>query len=75
MSTTKRHPAPIRAFVKSVEIMLLIFSPLTEDALEGPYQPIPKGVFLMLQPGEVASLWKARVRRQNAVNEFCRLLP
>lgn len=32
--------------------MALIFSPLTEDALEGPYQPIPKGVFLMLQLGE-----------------------
>lgn len=32
--------------------MPLIFSPLTEDALEGPYKPIPKGVFLMLQLGE-----------------------
>lgn len=32
--------------------MALIFSPLTEDALEGPYKPLPKGVFLMLQLGE-----------------------
>lgn len=35
--------------------MALIFSPLTEDALEGPYEPIPKGVFLMLQLGEGVS--------------------
>lgn len=35
--------------------MALIFSPLTEDALEGPYKPIPKGVFLMLQFGKGVS--------------------
>lgn len=35
--------------------MALIFSPLTEDALEGPYQPFPKGVFLMLQLGDGVS--------------------
>ncbi len=32
--------------------MSLIFSPLTEDALEGPYEPLPRGVFIMLQLGE-----------------------
>jgi hypothetical protein len=30
----------------------LIFSPLTEDVLEGPYQPFPKGVFMMLHQGK-----------------------
>lgn len=35
--------------------MALIFSPLTEDALEGPYRPVPKGVFLMLHLGEGVS--------------------
>lgn len=32
--------------------MSLIFSPLTEDALEGPYEPLPRGVFIMLQLGQ-----------------------
>jgi len=41
--------------------MSLIFSPLTEDALEGPYQPIPRGVFLMLQLGEGISLLETRM--------------
>ena len=35
--------------------MALIFSPLTEDALEGPYRPFPKGVFVMLQLGDGVS--------------------
>ena len=35
--------------------MALIFSPLSEDALEGPYQPYPKGVFVMLQLGDGVS--------------------
>lgn len=29
--------------------MALIFSPLTEDLLEGPFKPYPRGVFVMLQ--------------------------
>lgn len=29
--------------------MALIFSPLTEDILEGPFKPYPRGVFIMLQ--------------------------
>lgn len=29
--------------------MALIFSPLTEDILEGPFQPYPRGAFIMLQ--------------------------
>jgi hypothetical protein len=31
--------------------MALIFSPITEDVLEGPFQPAPKSVFMMLQLG------------------------
>ena len=46
--------------------MALIFSPLTEDALEGPYQPLPKGVFLMLQLGEGVS--KLESEMDKAVN-------
>ena len=46
--------------------MALIFSPLTEDALEGPYQPIPKGVFLMLQLGEGTS--QLEIEMDNAVS-------
>jgi len=41
--------------------MALIFSPLTEDALEGPYQPIPKGVFAMLQLGAGVSQLEAEM--------------
>lgn len=41
--------------------MALIFSPLSEDALEGPYQPLPKGVFLMLQLGEGKSQLEAEM--------------
>jgi hypothetical protein len=33
----------------------LIFSPLTEDALEGPYRPFPMGVFVMLHLGDGVS--------------------
>ena len=32
--------------------MALIFSPITEDVLEGPYKPLPKTVFLMIQLGD-----------------------
>ena len=35
--------------------MSLIFSPLTEDVLEGPFKPLPKSVFLMLQIGKGVS--------------------
>ncbi len=32
--------------------MSLIFSPLSEDILEGPFQPYPRGAFIMLQDNE-----------------------
>ena len=43
--------------------MALIFSPLTEDVLEGPYQPFPKGVFVMLQQGKGISQLEAEMDR------------
>jgi len=35
--------------------MSLIFSPLTEDVLESPFEPIPRGAFVMLQLGDGTS--------------------
>lgn len=35
--------------------MALIFSPITEDILEGPYQPKPKAAFMMLQQADDVS--------------------
>lgn len=32
--------------------MALIFSPLTDDILKGPFQPYPRSVFLMLQDNQ-----------------------
>ena len=32
--------------------MAFIFSPLTEDVLDSPYEPLPRGVFVMLQLGQ-----------------------
>jgi hypothetical protein len=31
--------------------MALIFSPISEDVLEGPFQPAPRSVFMMVQLG------------------------
>ena len=31
--------------------MAMIFSPLDEGTMEGPYRPLPRGVFLMQQLG------------------------
>ena len=39
--------------------MSLIFSPLTEDVLESPFVPIPRGVFVMLHLGEGMSKLEA----------------
>jgi hypothetical protein len=41
--------------------MALIFSPLTEDVIEGPYQPYPKGVFVMVQLGQGVSRLEAEM--------------
>lgn len=41
--------------------MSLIFSPLSEDVLEGPFTPQPKGVFIMLQLGEGISKLESNI--------------
>lgn len=46
--------------------MAIIFSPFTEDVLEGPYQPILRGVFLMLQLGKGTS--QLETEMDNAVS-------
>ncbi len=32
--------------------MAIIFSPLSEDVLEGPFEPLPRSAFVMLQLGD-----------------------
>lgn len=39
----------------------MIFSPLDEEALDGPYKPLPRGAFLMLHLGQGRSLVEAEM--------------